>query len=132
MGRKTWDSLPSRFRPLPDRRNLVVTRDPAWSDDGAEAFTDLAAAVAAAGEGRLTIMGGGQIYAAAMDIADVLYVTEVDVQVDDADAFAPAVDPDVWQVAEQSEWLTSTTGTRYRFVDHRRITVGAARHTDRP
>jgi dihydrofolate reductase len=80
MGRKTWDSLPARFRPLPGRRNLVVTRQTGWQAPGAEAMPSLQAALDAAGgaDDRVFVIGGGEIYAAAMPLADELLLTEVD------------------------------------------------------
>ena len=72
MGRRTWDSLPPRFRPLPGRTNIVVTRDRSWRADGAVVQHDLALP-----EGDVWVMGGGEIYAAVIDSADVIAVTEV-------------------------------------------------------
>jgi dihydrofolate reductase len=79
MGRKTWDSVPARFRPLPGRRNIVITRDAQWHDAGAEAALSLDAALQlAAGETRVFVIGGAQIYAQAIDLADDLLLTEID------------------------------------------------------
>lgn len=86
MGRRTWDSLPPRFRPLPGRTNLVVTRQPDWAGNGALAADSLQAAWAAAaqpdGDGpapqRVWVIGGGQLYALALPLADDLHLTEVD------------------------------------------------------
>jgi dihydrofolate reductase len=90
MGRKTWDSLPPRFRPLTDRRNIVVTRDPDWRAEGAEAAHSVESAIALAGPGDTWVMGGGEIYTAAMPFADRLFVTEVDLDTE-GDAYAPAI-----------------------------------------
>ena len=119
MGRRTWDSLPERFRPLPGRRNVVVTRDPDYAAPGAEVVGGVQQAIDLVG-GVASIMGGGEIYRAAMDVATDLNVTEIDLVVDGADAFAPEIDPAVWEAVSTGEWLTSRTGTRYRFVDYRR------------
>jgi dihydrofolate reductase len=79
MGRKTWDSLPPRFRPLPGRRNLVLTRQPAWHADGAERVGSVEEALAAvAGAPRLFVIGGAEVYAAALPRADALELTEID------------------------------------------------------
>lgn len=79
MGRRTWDSLPARFRPLPGRRNIVVTRNPHWQAEGAEAALSLDAAVALAGLGtRLFVIGGGDLYREAIGRADELELTEID------------------------------------------------------
>jgi dihydrofolate reductase len=79
MGRKTWDSLPPRFRPLPGRRNLVLSRQPQLHLEGAETFVSLDDAMMRVAEAtRVFVIGGAQIYAAAMDRADQLMLTEVD------------------------------------------------------
>lgn len=83
MGRKTWDSLPQRFRPLPGRRNIVVTRQRNWQAQGAEVAHSLPAALTLAttpapAGGRLFVIGGAEIYAAALPLADALELTEID------------------------------------------------------
>jgi dihydrofolate reductase len=74
MGRKTWDSLPARNRPLPGRRNIVVTREAGWRAEGAEAAS-LEAALKSAGD--VFVIGGGEIYRAALPLADRIELTEV-------------------------------------------------------
>lgn len=123
MGRKTWDSLPPRFRPLPGRANVVVTRDASWSADGASVAGSVAEALELAGGERIGIIGGGEIYRLAMEFATELCVTEIDVEVDGADAFAPEI-TDEWALAHRGEWQTSTSGIGYRFVDYRRARQG--------
>ena len=92
MGRKTWDSLPARFRPLPGRRNLVVTRDAGWQAEGAEAMTSFEAALdSVAGTPKAFVIGGGQLYALALPRADELVLTEIDAELD-GDVFFPAFD----------------------------------------
>lgn len=120
MGRKTWESLPERFRPLPGRRNVVLTRAPGYVADGAEVVGELTAALDLV-DRVASVIGGGEIYGAALEHAHTLLVTEVDILVDGADAFAPPVDPDTWEAVETSEWLRSRTGTLYRFLEYRRI-----------
>ena len=79
MGRKTWDSLPSRFRPLPGRRNLVVTRNAAFAAPGAECVTSLPGAIALLGDApRAFVIGGAEIYAEALPLAQQLWLTEID------------------------------------------------------
>lgn len=112
MGRLTWESLPERFRPLPGRRNVVVSRDAGYVAEGAEVVTSLPAEI----DGW--VMGGAQLYALALPAATLCEVTEIDVDVPDGDAFAPALD-DSWTVTH-SEWQTSKTGLRYRFCTYRR------------
>jgi dihydrofolate reductase len=78
MGRRTWDSLPERFRPLPGRRNIVVTRNLAWAADGAERAGSLDEALRLADEaGEVFVIGGAEIFAAALPIADRLVLTEI-------------------------------------------------------
>ena len=78
MGRKTWDSVPARFRPLPGRLNIVVTRQPSWQAAGAVAVPSLDAARAAAGAvPRVFVIGGAALFAAALPLADELLLTEL-------------------------------------------------------
>jgi len=98
MGRKTWESLPPRFRPLPGRLNIVLTRDASWSSEGAIAAdsVDAALAAATAADRPIWIMGGGEIYAQFLPLASRLEVTEV--KGDFAgETFAPQIDPTAWQ-----------------------------------
>ncbi|MBD0861337.1 dihydrofolate reductase [Gordonia sp. zg691] len=118
MGRKTWDSLPPRFRPLPGRENIVVTRNADWSADGATVARSIDEALALAGDVETVgVIGGGEIYRAALKFATELCVTEIDVDVEGADAFAPEIAGE-WTPVRTGDWSTSTTGTRYRFVDY--------------
>jgi len=122
MGRATWDALPDRFRPLPGRDNLVLTRSPGWSAPGATAVHDVDDARRLLAGRDAWVIGGGQVYAAFVGAADRLEVTEIDLDVP-GDAWAPAVDPGLWSAAAvdpDEGWLTSTTGLRYRYVTYRR------------
>ncbi|MEZ0166506.1 dihydrofolate reductase [Kineococcus sp. LSe6-4] len=116
MGRATWESLPARFRPLPDRRNVVLSRTAGYDAPGAEVVTDLDVALAMGTD--VWVVGGQAVYAAALDRADVLVVTEVDVHVD-GDTRAPAVG-DPWRPVETGQWRTSSAGPRFRVVTWRR------------
>jgi dihydrofolate reductase len=79
MGRKTWDSLPERFRPLPGRRNIVVTTQAGWSAPGAEVAHSPAEALALVqGVPQAFVIGGATLYAAALPLADELLLTEID------------------------------------------------------
>jgi dihydrofolate reductase len=111
MGRRTWESLPPRFRPLPGRRNVVVTRDPSYDAPGADVVGSLDAALAMADE--VWVGGGAEIYAAAMPLADRLFITDVDGDYP-GDTFAPTVGPD-WSEADVGDWQTSSSGVRYRW-----------------
>jgi dihydrofolate reductase len=90
MGRKTWDSLPARFRPLPGRRNIVVTRQPGWQAEGAEvaASPDIALALLA-GVPQAFVIGGAELYAATLPLADELLLTEIDRDFDGDVVFPP-------------------------------------------
>lgn len=112
MGRKTWDSLPARFRPLAGRRNIVVTRDAGWTAEGAERAGSVEEALELTADAAAWVMGGGEIYRATLPHARTLSVTEVDTAID-GDTYAPSIDAD-WQVAEDTDWRDSTTGLRYR------------------
>ncbi|AZM87521.1 MULTISPECIES: dihydrofolate reductase [Streptomyces] len=113
MGRKTWDSLPPRFRPLAGRRNIVVTRDPHWRAEGALRAGSVPEALElAAGAGETWVIGGGEIYRAALEHATVLSVTEIDAKVD-GDTHAPVPGPE-WAAGADDAWRTSTSGLRYR------------------
>src|SRR5690606_4630649 len=118
MGRATWDSLPPRFRPLPGRDNIVLTRQRSWSDEGALVAHDLEQVRSLLKRRPAWGIGGGQVYAALLGIADVLEITEVDLDlgpVQDGDALATAVGPDL-VMTNEGEWRTSSTGVRYRFT----------------
>ncbi|WP_326566953.1 dihydrofolate reductase [Amycolatopsis rhabdoformis] len=108
MGRRTWESLPPRFRPLPGRRNLVLSSKP---QDGVETFPDLAQAFAAV-SGDVWVMGGEAVYRAALPFADRIVVTEIQEHFE-GDTYAPEVGrpPD-----STGEWLESSTGLHYRIL----------------
>ena len=117
MGRKTWDSI---GRPLPGRRSIVVTRNPAWRAAGAEAAASLDAALALAEPAaRAFVIGGAEIYALAVPRADRLELTEIDAEFP-ADAFFPA-----WNRAEfrqtARELKRADAGPPYAFSTYERI-----------
>ena len=119
MGRRTWESLPERFRPLPGRRNIVVTRNGGWAAEGAERAGSLDAALASVTDASspwIWIIGGGELFRESIENADRLEVTELDVEVD-GDTFAP--DRSGWSataVEPVEGWRTSSSGIRYRFL----------------
>jgi len=115
MGRKTWDSLPERFRPLPGRDNLVVTRQQDWAADGASRAATVAEAVR--GRDRVWIIGGAEIFRQVIGDADRLEVTEIDLDVD-GDTIAPELG-DGWR-ANAGDWQDAANGMRYRFVRYLR------------
>jgi dihydrofolate reductase len=111
MGRLTWESIPSRFRPLPGRRNLVLTRHSDWEAEGAERVGSIDEAIAWT-KTDLWVIGGAQVYDAALPFADRVVVTYVDATYD-GDAFAPLLDSG-WHTDRVGEWQTSNTGLRYK------------------
>lgn len=117
MGRRTWESLPTKFRPLPGRRNIVLSRDPDYRADGAEVVTAIEQALA---KPDTWVIGGSQIYHLALPHATRCEVTEVeiDLRLQDEDALAPALG-ETWTGTE-GHWQDSTSGLRYRFLSYRR------------
>lgn len=119
MGRRTWDSLPARFRPLPGRRNVVITRQPQWRAEGAEAARSWTEAMTLLAPcARVFVIGGAQIYALALPQASEILLTEVDA-LWDADAFFPDFDRAQW-VAEPGAPRVDAEGRRFRFVRYTR------------
>lgn len=120
MGRRTWDSLPPRFRPLPGRLNIVVSRDGAWHAEGATRAGSLDEALALAGDaGKVFVIGGAQLYALALPRADELVLTEIDADFPDADTFFPAWDRAAFDLVAQEDHVSSA-GVAYRFATYRR------------
>jgi len=116
MGRKTWDSLPPKFRPLPGRTNIVVTRNEVWHADGAVRATSLAEAVASCrGSPMAWILGGAEIYRQAAALAQVAEVTEIDMDVE-GDAFAPTLGASWRETARERH--RSAAGLTYSFVTY--------------
>ena len=114
MGRKTWDSLPPRFRPLPGRRNIVVTRQSAWQAEGAERAGSLQQALALCeGAPVAWVIGGAELYAQAAPLAQVAEVTLINADYP-GDAFAPLLGPGWTESARSAH--TSATGLGYEFI----------------
>ena len=132
MGRKTWESLPPRFRPLPGRTNIVISRQNDFLGDflASHASSDLhvvpslqAALDMTSSNDEVWIIGGAQIYAQALPLASVVVITEIDATFE-GDAFAPKLNSDWYAVQADdvnSEWQTSaSSGLRYRFMVFKR------------
>lgn len=111
MGRRTWDSLPARFRPLPGRRNMVLSRNSGFEAPGAEVVGSIYEAI----DDQTWVIGGSEIYHLALPAATRCEVTEVeiDLQLEDDDALAPVLD-ETW-IGTSGDWQDSTSGLRYRF-----------------
>jgi dihydrofolate reductase len=119
MGRKTWESLPPRFRPLPGRRNIVVTRQPNYPAPGAELAPSLPAALERAGDGDVFVIGGGELYAQALPLADRLMLTKVDFT-PEGDTYFPDFSATDWRETERSHQMDAA-GIGFDFVTYRRI-----------
>jgi len=118
MGRKTWDSLPPKFRPLPGRANIVITRQAGWKEAGAETAASLADALAlCASSDEVWILGGAQIYAQAMPLAERIEVTEIAENIE-GDAFAPTLGPEWRQVAREDH--VSANGMKFSFITYQK------------
>ena len=119
MGRKTWDSLPPRFRPLPGRRNVVITRQAGWQAAGAEVAHSLDDALALVADApKVFVIGGAQLYERALQKADELVLTEIDREIE-GDAFFPRWDREAFEEVS-SEPRVTADGANYRFVTYRR------------
>ncbi|WP_087873981.1 dihydrofolate reductase [Arthrobacter globiformis] len=125
MGRKTWLSFPEKYRPLPNRTNIVITRQEDWGStpeaEGAVVVKSLDDALLesqfAPGFESVWIVGGGEIFKEAADLANVAVVTTIDVDTD-GDTYAPELG-DGWVPGTSMPaegWLTAANGTRYRFT----------------
>ncbi len=101
MGRRTFESIPDRYRPLPGRRNLVLSSQPDWRAPGAEVFHDLAAALDAC-DRDCFVIGGERTYREALALAERVYATEVEGEIE-GDVFFPALAADEWRRVRQSE-----------------------------
>lgn len=116
MGRKTWDSLPARFRPLPGRQNIVLTRDVNWQAPGADRAGSVAEAVALCGRApEAWVIGGAEVYRQALPHASRVIATEI-AEAFEGDAFAPALGPRWVETARESH--TTAGGLRFSFVTY--------------
>ena len=118
MGRKTWDSLPAKFRPLPGRYNIVVTRNDSFRAEGATVSTSLPDAIAAANGDEVFVIGGAELYKAALLLADRLQLTEIDATFE-GDTWFPIIDPARWRETAR-ETYSDEAGLRYAFVTYQK------------
>lgn len=119
MGRKTYDSI---GRPLPGRRNIVITRNADWSVPGVEVARSLDEALALVAEApQAFVMGGGQVYAQALPQADELVLTEVDQDVLDADTFFPDWPrADFQETSREARLVSEPQPLAFAYVTYRR------------
>jgi dihydrofolate reductase len=125
MGRRTWESLPDRFRPLPGRTNVVLTSDGQWCADGAERSGSVEQVLAE--HGACWVIGGGEVYVAFLPHADRVVITEVDLLVE-GDTWAPALD-EQWRRtsrAPEEGWSASSSGPRFAVSEYVREQPGSA------
>jgi dihydrofolate reductase len=116
MGRKTWDSLPARFRPLPGRVNIVITRQADWQAEGALRATSIEDAMPLCGDAPdAWIMGGAEIYRQAEPLASTAVVTEIDADFE-GDAFAPNLSQAWQETARESH--VAANGLAFSFVTY--------------
>lgn len=119
MGRKTWESLPDAFRPLPGRLNIVVSRNPAFHAEGGTVVGSLPDAIAAAGDAETAfVIGGAELYRQALLLADRLILTEIDRDYA-GDAFFPEFDRTEWQELSRDARI-SESGLPFAFVTYER------------
>jgi dihydrofolate reductase len=118
MGRATWDSLPPRWRPLPGRRNVVLTRDPDWAADGAEPAASIDEVLERYPD--VWVIGGAGVYAAFLPYADRVVRTEIDLAVA-GDTRAPELG-DEWR-PDPGDWQSPPDSPRYRVIEHTRVTA---------
>ena len=119
MGRKTYESI---GRPLPKRLNIIVSRKGYEAPEGVLVVDSIEKGYEVAkeqGAEKCFVIGGGQIYAQAMQIADEMVITHVHTVIEDADTFFPQIDPEIWKVAERSELKTDPeSGYTFEFVKY--------------
>jgi dihydrofolate reductase len=123
MGRKTWDSLPPRFRPLPGRWNIVITRQDDWKAEGAQRAASLQDALSLCEESQVPevwIIGGAQIYAEAEPLARHAVVTEIAHDYE-GDAHAPRLSSSEWRETHRESHVSAKEGLHYSFVTYERV-----------
>ena len=116
MGRKTFDSI---GRPLPKRRNIVVTRNAGWRHEGVDVALSLQDALALVGDEQASIIGGAQIFGESLDLADRLVITEID-HVFRCDTFFPPIDPAQWVETARERHHSDANSCDYSFVTYQK------------
>jgi dihydrofolate reductase len=117
MGRKTWESIPAKFRPLPNRTNIIITRNTEYKTQvpkDVRVYTSIKEALNNHPDKEVIVIGGGQIYKQTIDMADKLYITHVNMNVD-GDAFFPEINLNKWQEIEREDH------EKFSFVNYKKI-----------
>ncbi len=118
MGRKTWQAI---GRPLPGRQNIIITRNPVFEAAGADICTSLTAAIDISHSQEIMVIGGGQLYALALPLAQRMVLTVIDIQ-PDADTWFPQWQEREWrQTAQRCFTADDTGGLAYRIVEFERV-----------
>lgn len=122
MGRKCWESIPENFRPLPNRTNIVITRNLNYKVDGAEISNNLKQTLTSnlMNGKEVFIIGGGEIYKKAFKLVDYLYMTKVFKTIPDGDTYLKGFNENEWEITKVSE-LKEYNGIHYRFEEYKRI-----------
>lgn len=119
MGRKTWESIPEQFRPLPKRKNIVITTQSDFIvPESVELFHSLGDAISAHNNENIFVIGGANIYAQTIGLADTLYITHVN-QIVDGDAFFPEIDKNIWKETERENHENFSFVTYTKIQKHR-------------
>lgn len=116
MGRKTFESI---GRPLPKRRNIVISRNELWQHEGVEMTNSIEAALKLIGEKESFVIGGAQIYQQAMELAHRLIVTEIQGDFS-CDAFFPTIDENIWQETTRNSFISEKNQLHYAIVTYAR------------
>ena len=119
MGRKNWESITEKYRPLPGRTNIVVTRDPSYQAIGAQVINNIEAAIDQSGREQVFIIGGGELYHLALPYATDLDLTMIEAQ-EPADVFFPEFENEFMLSSSSEPVVDDTTNTSYRFTTWRR------------
>lgn len=104
MGRKTWESIPEKYRPLPNRKNIVLTRQDGYTvPDGVELFDNIDDAISSYNTREIMVIGGESVYSETIDQAYKLHITHVEKEVDNCDARYPEIDSDTWKQTKKKQ-----------------------------
>ncbi len=103
MGRKTWESIPEKFRPLPNRKNIVITRNTDYPVPAGVILYHSVDEVLKQEKGDIMVIGGAEIYTQSIELADTLYITHIRTFIEDGTAFFPTIDPTIWKETERED-----------------------------